>query len=57
MHFVVFTVQLQQETIYTMEAINSIIGKETIDEFENRIAKVYFPSILHELFSFTIAYL
>ncbi|KAL3995008.1 hypothetical protein ACH3XW_24030 [Acanthocheilonema viteae] len=36
----IFTVRIQQETIYTMEEINDIIGKETVDEFENRIAKV-----------------
>uniref|UniRef100_A0A8R1U329 Uncharacterized protein n=1 Tax=Onchocerca volvulus TaxID=6282 RepID=A0A8R1U329_ONCVO len=35
-----FTIRLQQETIYTIEVINDIIGKETTDEFENRIAKV-----------------
>ncbi|CAG9533722.1 unnamed protein product [Cercopithifilaria johnstoni] len=36
----IFTIRIQQETIYTMEEINNIIGKETIDEFEDRIAKV-----------------
>uniref|UniRef100_A0A915PWI5 Uncharacterized protein n=1 Tax=Setaria digitata TaxID=48799 RepID=A0A915PWI5_9BILA len=35
-----FVAQLQQETVYTMEAINNIIGKETAAEFENRIEKV-----------------
>ncbi|MCP9263800.1 hypothetical protein DINM_007176 [Dirofilaria immitis] len=35
-----FTMQLQHETIYSIEIINDIIGKETIDEFENRIARV-----------------
>ncbi|EJW78797.1 hypothetical protein WUBG_10295 [Wuchereria bancrofti] len=36
----IFTVRLQQKTIYTIEDINNIIGKETSDEFENRITKV-----------------
>uniref|UniRef100_A0A0R3RWU8 Uncharacterized protein n=1 Tax=Elaeophora elaphi TaxID=1147741 RepID=A0A0R3RWU8_9BILA len=36
----IFTARIQQETIYTMEEISNIVGKETIDEFENRIAKV-----------------
>ncbi|KAK6103887.1 hypothetical protein QQG55_14200 [Brugia pahangi] len=36
----IFTIRLQQKTVYTIEDINSIIGKETFDEFENRIAKV-----------------
>ncbi|VDK72297.1 unnamed protein product [Litomosoides sigmodontis] len=39
-HRPIFTVEIQHGTVCTMEEINDIIGKETIDEFENRIAKV-----------------